>query len=299
MKNIIGKIEKNCDFVHDFIENIRIDTLEISQLDVDLVKQHIRELYDAFIAFEKMIEADAGMEISFEEDEIADVDDFLRGVDEDMKEIYEELEKTDDGDEAVLEPDAEQEIAEEKTESEEIVEEEVEEKAEEEIPEEVAPDPPADEEESGQKDVQVSPEEEVPEEKTEVQETKIKDEVSPETTHEKPEKKEKTVQAKDNTVKTLFDLFEDSATESLQDKVSRNSIADIREAIGINEKFRFINQLFRGDMNEYNKVIDKLNTLKTMDEADTFLITYKVRYEWDEEGDVYREFIGIVERRYI
>ena len=98
-------------------------------------------------------------------------------------------------------------------------------------------------------------------------------------------------------VQTLFDMIEEKPI--IKDKVSQTKIDDIRKAIGINEKFRFINELFNGDIQEYNQAVDRLNALTSMDEADNFLEKFRVQYVWDEEGEVYQEFIKIVRRRYL
>ncbi len=294
MRDILERIERNCDFVRDFVNNISLDTLEISQLDLDLTKQHIRELYDAFLLFEKMIGTENSPEISSGEEEIADVDDFLTGLDEDMEEIFAEIDgagdEVENHEEAPSEPQpANEDVAQEN------IEEEVLAKAQSGNGGEV--DTQVENEEKTEEEVEAAAAEK-PVEPTEPEKEEIRQDPPAADVPEEPVKEEKKVKQPETGVKTLFDILEDKGSERLQDKVSHQSIADLREAIGINEKFRFINRLFRGDMNEYNKVIDKLNGLSTIDEADTFLFTYKVRYEWDEEGEVYREFRAIVERRY-
>jgi len=56
-----------------------------------------------------------------------------------------------------------------------------------------------------------------------------------------------------NDKKVLHDQLVADKDESLADKMQKNAIEDLKAAIGINEKFLFINELFKGDMEEYKK----------------------------------------------
>lgn len=113
----------------------------------------------------------------------------------------------------------------------------------------------------------------------------------------------------DNNQKTTFDLFTDSAAETLADKLGSNdeaSIADkmqksqvndLRQAIGINEKFLFINELFNGDMGRYNKVIDELNGLETQRGIDAYLLELKVANQWPENNEAFKKLKKLLARK--
>ena len=58
---------------------------------------------------------------------------------------------------------------------------------------------------------------------------------------------------------------------SIAERMQKSSISNIREAIGINEKFLFINELFNGDLGRYNKILDDINELPTKKGVDTYL----------------------------
>jgi hypothetical protein len=93
-------------------------------------------------------------------------------------------------------------------------------------------------------------------------------------------------------------LSEDRPT--LGQKLQKNPIGDLRAAIGINQKFRFISELFAEDSEAFYQAVDKLNSFTSYLEADDYLQnTLKERYEWQPKSPVVRELIDLVERRYL
>lgn len=87
--------------------------------------------------------------------------------------------------------------------------------------------------------------------------------------------------------------------DTLADKWSKTKIDDLTVAIGLNQKFRFINELFDGDSEAYNKAVKVLNQLPDKAAAQTHLHSELVKpYKWDEEDEVTLTFLNLVERRY-
>lgn len=107
-------------------------------------------------------------------------------------------------------------------------------------------------------------------------------------------------------VKTTLDLFSASADymaeptvdNSVAGKMQKEKIANIRSAIGINEKFLFLNELFKGDLSRYNRVIDELNAMQTKQGAETYLIELKVAGQWKEDLPAFVKLKEIVFRKY-
>jgi hypothetical protein len=60
--------------------------------------------------------------------------------------------------------------------------------------------------------------------------------------------------------------------KTLADKIGKSTITSLKNAIGINDKFLFINELFKGDIQEYNKTIDKLNSYSMLEECTDYLM---------------------------
>jgi hypothetical protein len=95
-------------------------------------------------------------------------------------------------------------------------------------------------------------------------------------------------------------LAEKIAGNESQRRLSDNikiPVKDINAAIGINEKFQFINQLFHGDSNRYNQFITELNNCPTADEAHNSIQKMSDANQWND-APIARHFIEVVERRF-
>ncbi|HFB62293.1 MAG TPA: hypothetical protein ENJ69_04850 [Bacteroidetes bacterium] len=97
---------------------------------------------------------------------------------------------------------------------------------------------------------------------------------------------------------TLGDTLKPSEKPALADTLQSSGISDLREAIGINDKFLFINELFNGDLERYNKVLDELNGFAGLSGAQTYLAELQVQYQWDEESPAYRKLSDLLERKF-
>lgn len=93
----------------------------------------------------------------------------------------------------------------------------------------------------------------------------------------------------------LSDSLEDKTIAS---KLQKNPIKDLKMAIGINEKFMFVNELFEGSLQKYNENINSLNTMKSKAEAMKFMEMLKNEYSWKKDGDAYIALTDLVSRRY-
>ncbi len=113
----------------------------------------------------------------------------------------------------------------------------------------------------------------------------------------------------DESARTTIDLFSDKVEEivadkfgsndesSIADKMQKSQVNDLRQVIGINEKFLFINELFNGDMSRYNKVIDELNELSTQQGINAYLIELKVANQWPEENETFKKLKELLDRK--
>lgn len=91
----------------------------------------------------------------------------------------------------------------------------------------------------------------------------------------------------------------DDLHDTLADKWSKTRIDDLTVAIGLNQKFRFISELFGGDSDAYNKAVKVLNQLPDRTAARTHLHNELVKpYKWNEEDEVTLTFLNLIERRY-
>lgn len=96
-------------------------------------------------------------------------------------------------------------------------------------------------------------------------------------------------------------LAEQKEDKSLSARLQMIPIAHIKEGIGINEKFRFINELFAGNLQQYNEAAERLNNFSNIDEAFEYLNALGKNHGWDENNsaETIEKLAGIVMRRYM
>ncbi|MFN8243950.1 MAG: hypothetical protein U0X40_07850 [Ferruginibacter sp.] len=112
-----------------------------------------------------------------------------------------------------------------------------------------------------------------------------------------------------DTKKEINDLVS-SNTPSLNDKLKQSSIdlgdtlvdqpiRDLRKAIGVNDRFLFINELFRGDESAYERSIKTINSFSIYPEAEYWIQReLKVKNGWKDTDEVVRQFYQLVRRRF-
>jgi hypothetical protein len=69
--------------------------------------------------------------------------------------------------------------------------------------------------------------------------------------------------------------------------------ADIRQSIGINDKYLFMSELFGNNKEEYERVLDKINTFSSYNEAEIWL-TVNIN-PLNEENDTLEIFRGVLD----
>jgi len=68
--------------------------------------------------------------------------------------------------------------------------------------------------------------------------------------------------------------------------------------ISLNDKFRFMNDLFSQNSSEYNIALEQLNNVNSWDEAEIYLNSLKNVYEWNEKEEVVKYFFSVVKKRF-
>jgi hypothetical protein len=88
---------------------------------------------------------------------------------------------------------------------------------------------------------------------------------------------------------------------SIGARMQSKPVSNIKEAIGLNEKFLFINELFNGDINAYNESINQLNSCESIHQAFEMLNNLTSDYNWDgkRSGETIDKFANLVQRRYM
>jgi hypothetical protein len=96
-----------------------------------------------------------------------------------------------------------------------------------------------------------------------------------------------------------LDTSEKIEIKEVKDQLVLEPIKDLRSAIGINDKFQFIQELFGGDEKSFETGIKTINAFKIFPEAQ-FYIKRELREKnnWDEESNVVKQFDQLIKRRF-
>jgi hypothetical protein len=86
---------------------------------------------------------------------------------------------------------------------------------------------------------------------------------------------------------------------SVAEAFHRAPIESIGKSISLNQKFRFINQLFSGSSTSYAQAIDELDQMENYGQAlDLISYRYASQYLWDMSSDEVSELVEILKRRF-
>lgn len=85
---------------------------------------------------------------------------------------------------------------------------------------------------------------------------------------------------------------------SLAAKLQNRPVGDLRSAIGINDKFLFVNELFSGSMEKYNRSIEILNDIQTYNGALIYLNELKVELQWNSNNVAYKKLAELVKLKF-
>ena len=85
---------------------------------------------------------------------------------------------------------------------------------------------------------------------------------------------------------------------SLAAKLQQNPGRDLKSAIGINDKFLFVNELFGGSMEKYTKSIENLNDLKTLNGAMIYLNELKIELQWNSSNEAYLKLKDLITSKF-
>ena len=107
------------------------------------------------------------------------------------------------------------------------------------------------------------------------------------------------VEAKTEPSLVASEKTEIKEVKEVKDHLVLEPIKDLRSAIGINDKFQFIQELFAGDEKSFEVGIKTINAFKIFPEAQ-FYIKRELREKnnWDEESNVVKQFDQLIKRRF-
>jgi len=97
---------------------------------------------------------------------------------------------------------------------------------------------------------------------------------------------------------SLNDRLKENRTE-LMHSLKDTPIRDLRKGIGINDRFVFISELFRGDEPMYERSIKTINSFNIYPEAEYWMNReLKIKLGWDDTKEIVKHFYQLVKRRF-
>ena len=85
----------------------------------------------------------------------------------------------------------------------------------------------------------------------------------------------------------------------LKSALNDTPVRDLKKAIGVNDRYVFISQLFRGDEVMYERSLKTINGFRILPEAEYWMEReLKVKLGWDENREATRHFYQLVKRRF-
>jgi|GEM_PF-6540847 len=98
---------------------------------------------------------------------------------------------------------------------------------------------------------------------------------------------------------SLAEKFQDNTElKTVEKKISKKPLKDIKEAIGINDKFLLINELFKGNQHHYNQALQFFNLAEGFDEANGMFSRMKTELGWKEDSKATQILAELIQRRH-
>jgi hypothetical protein len=98
---------------------------------------------------------------------------------------------------------------------------------------------------------------------------------------------------------SLYDKISKPTDKSIAAQHSRQPISNIKSTIGINDKFIYLKELFKGNVEEYGAALDKLNDFDSYAEAEDHFQELKEKYGWDPDTKSFQGLAELLLRRYL
>jgi len=98
--------------------------------------------------------------------------------------------------------------------------------------------------------------------------------------------------------KELNETFKEPRKEVAQ-KLQDVPIKDLRKAIGINDRYLYINELFNGDEAMFERSVKTLNHFTILPEAEFWMQReLRIKLGWKEDNFLVQQFVQLVRRRF-
>ena len=113
-----------------------------------------------------------------------------------------------------------------------------------------------------------------------------------------PEQKREVNEWANKESRSVNDNLKEANTE-LSSKLGEGPVKDLKRAVGINDRFLYINELFRGDEVMYERSIKTINGFVIYAEAEFWIKReLKIKLGWLENNHLVKQFDHLVRRRF-
>ncbi len=110
---------------------------------------------------------------------------------------------------------------------------------------------------------------------------------------------ERTILAENFKIEKAFineKLGENTKKKDLSTRLQASPITSISGSMGINDKFFYIRELFKGDADKFRATMDNLEHATNFDEAYNYLVD---NFGWDMKSREVEQLLGLVRRKFI
>jgi len=98
---------------------------------------------------------------------------------------------------------------------------------------------------------------------------------------------------------SIHDKLKTGISTEIASTLKNAPVKELRKAIGVNDRFVFINELFRGDEPMYERSIKTINNFRILPEAQYWMEReLKIKLGWDDSREIVQHFYQLVSRRF-
>ncbi len=83
--------------------------------------------------------------------------------------------------------------------------------------------------------------------------------------------------------------------DGVSDMLKTKPLANLSDAIGVNDRFLFVREIFRGNRESYEQAISKLDNAENIKDAKSIILSYTGKYE---ETEASKQLLDLVKRKF-
>jgi hypothetical protein len=131
-----------------------------------------------------------------------------------------------------------------------------------------------------------------------VENKRIQYTVMPDIAEPKPTPLNESIKDKEPTYNDRIAMNNPQVSIPLVEKTIEAPIDNIKSAINLNKKIAFVNELFKENVVEYAKAIDRLNNAADLNDAFRIQNELKHQYQWENTNELVQDLERLIKRRF-